>query len=71
MFHGRGMREVIGVVGDIRHAGPIKAPPQVYEPFQENPLGFMTLVVRGNGSRPALIAAVRSTVQSIDPNPAH
>ena len=69
MFHGRGMREVIGVVGDIRHAGPIKeAPPQVYEPFQENPLGFMTLVVRGNGSRPALIAAVRSTVQSIDPN---
>ena len=67
MFRGRGMREIIGVVGDVRHVGPIKdAPPQVYEPFPENPSPFLTIVARSDASRAGLIAAVRSAVQSID-----
>jgi putative ABC transport system permease protein len=67
MFQGRGMREIIGVVGDVHHTGPLhEAPPQVYEPYFENPTVSLTMIVQSEMPGPALAAAVRSAVQSID-----
>jgi putative ABC transport system permease protein len=67
MFQGRGMREIIGVVGDVHHSGPLKdAPPQVYEPYPENPTSSLTVIVQAEIPRVTLAAAVRSAVQSLD-----
>jgi putative ABC transport system permease protein len=67
MFQGRGMREIIGVVGDVHHSGPLKdAPPQVYEPYQENPTSSLTVIVQAETPHVTLAAAVRSAVQSLD-----
>jgi putative ABC transport system permease protein len=67
MFQGRGMREIIGIVGDVRHSGPLKeAPPQVYEPYADNPTSSLSVIVQADTPRPALLAAVRSAVQTLD-----
>jgi len=67
MFQGRGMREIIGVVGDVHHSGPLKdAPPQVYEPYPDNPTSSVSVIVLAETPRPTLVAAVRSAVQAVD-----
>ena len=66
MFQGRGMREIVGVVGDVRHSGPLKdAPPQVYEPYSENPTSSLSVIVQAD-TRAGLMTAVRSAVQELD-----
>jgi putative ABC transport system permease protein len=67
MFQGRGMREIIGIVGDVCHSGPLKdAPPQVYEPYPDNPTSSLSVMVQADTPRRALLAAVRSVVKSLD-----
>jgi putative ABC transport system permease protein len=64
-----GMREVVGVVADVRHAGlETAAPPEVYMPFAQRSVQEMTVVVRTSGDAPALTAAVRREVRAIDPD---
>lgn len=59
--------EVIGVVGDVKHAGlDADVHPTAYWPYPELSFSFMTLVVRTDGDPLALAPALRQAVLSID-----
>jgi putative ABC transport system permease protein len=61
---------VVGVVGDIHHAGLSDPPyPQVYLPLAQSPERWMVLVARTRSADPlALGPATRSALASIDPD---
>jgi putative ABC transport system permease protein len=60
-------REIVGVVGDIRHLGLDRGlRPEIYFPFTQFGFAPQTLVVRANAERQSLIAAIRSEVQKMD-----
>jgi putative ABC transport system permease protein len=59
--------EVIGVVGDVKHAGlDAEIRPTGYWAFPELSFSFMTVVVRTDGDPLALAQALRETVLSLD-----
>ena len=63
-----GSREVIGIVGDVRHLGLDEAPvPFFYTPHTQQPsYHTMTLVVRTAAEVPGLAAAVRAELRQMD-----
>jgi predicted permease len=63
-------RTIVGVVGDVRHAGPETEPgPEVFLPLaQDVDRNDMSLAVRADGDPAALAAAIRDTVHAIDPS---
>ncbi len=65
---GPGSREVIGIVGDVRHLGLDEAPvPFFYTPHTQQPsYHTMTLVVRTAADVPGLAAAVRAELRQMD-----
>lgn len=65
---GAGSREVIGIVGDVRHLALDEAAvPFFYTPHRQPPsYHTMTLVVRGAADEPGLAAAVRSELRQMD-----
>lgn len=68
MFGPSVMREVVGVVADVHHAGPAAAvPPQTYVPFAQSPEPYMTLAVKADGDPRTLVAGVRAAVLDLDP----
>jgi putative ABC transport system permease protein len=59
--------EIVGVVNDIRHFGPDKAPgPEIYVPYNQLVAGAVPLVVRAKSEPEALIGAVRKEIQYVD-----
>jgi putative ABC transport system permease protein len=59
--------EVVGVVGDIHHAGLDEAPrPMIYWPHIRTPYTRMFPVVRTTGDPAAIIAAAREEVKRLD-----
>jgi hypothetical protein len=60
------LRQIIGVVGDVKQAG-LKAAtsPQVYEPFAPKPSDSFNVVLRGSNVGP-LSAAIREQVSALD-----
>ena len=59
--------EVIGIVGDVKHAGlDGEVRPTAYWPHPELAFAFMTLVVRADGDPMALAPAIRDVVRSLD-----
>ena len=59
--------EVIGVVGDVKHAGlDEEVRGTAYWPYPELSFDFMTLVVRTDGDPLAIAPALRETVLSLD-----
>jgi putative ABC transport system permease protein len=59
--------QVIGVVGDVKHAGlDANASATAYWPHPELAYNFMTLVIRTDGDPLALAPAVRQAVWSLD-----
>jgi putative ABC transport system permease protein len=59
--------EVVGVVGDIHHAGLDEAPrPMIYWPHIRTPYTRMFPVVRTTGDPAAVIAAAREEVKRLD-----
>ncbi|HMJ06507.1 MAG TPA: FtsX-like permease family protein, partial [Chthoniobacterales bacterium] len=64
------MREIIGVVGNVKHLSLRKEEtPEMYLPDTQIPFNIMTLVVRTNVSDPAaLTTAIRGALSNIDPN---
>jgi predicted permease len=61
--------EVIGLVGDAKYSGLRQsAPPTMYIPFRQHPQHMMTFVVRAVRDPEGLLAALRKTVETIDPN---
>jgi putative ABC transport system permease protein len=60
--------EVIGVVGDVRHAGldgEIRA--MTYWPFARNPYGTMTVTVRTTGDANRVVSSIVGVVREFDP----
>jgi putative ABC transport system permease protein len=67
---GPGSREVVGVVGDVRHLGLDEAEvPMFYTPHAQQPsYHTMTLVVRTAGAAEGLPAAARAELREMDPS---
>jgi putative ABC transport system permease protein len=60
--------EIIGVVGDVRHAQLDQAvEPMSYWPIAQLPYTSMSLVIRARGDAAATTTAVRNVIQSLDP----
>jgi putative ABC transport system permease protein len=60
-------REIVGVVGDVRHFGYDKPPrPEVYVPYYQDPWPFFALVVRTGADPAALAGVVRSQILAVD-----
>ena len=58
---------IVGVVSDIRHLGPAKAPrPELYEVHTQSPFSFMAFVVRTEGDPYAAVPAIRAAVARLD-----
>jgi len=62
------LTEIIGVVADVKHADLDKgAEPMSYWPIAQLPYPFMTFTLRTRGDAAAVAAAVRSVIQTLDP----
>jgi putative ABC transport system permease protein len=61
-------REIVGVVGDVRHAGlDAETTPELYLPFGQAQWVRMTLVARTTGTDAAgMFASLRGTIRQID-----
>ncbi|HXM33400.1 MAG TPA: ABC transporter permease [Chthoniobacterales bacterium] len=60
-------REIIGVVGNVRHFGlALNEEPQMYIPHRQSPWPEMTLVLRANPNVASLAAAARAQVSLMD-----
>jgi putative ABC transport system permease protein len=60
-------REIVGVVGAIRHGGPGKEPrPEFFLPHTQMPFLTLTTVVRVAGDPLAIVGAVRNEVRALD-----
>ena len=62
-------REVVGVVGDVRHEGPAIAPrPELFVPLAQAPTRFATYVLSTRGDPARLAAPLRAALHAIDPD---
>jgi predicted permease len=60
-------REIVGVVGDIRHEGLAQEPlPEVYFPFRQEPMRLLGFAVRTTGDPAALATAASRAVWAVD-----
>ena len=60
-------REVVGVVGHVRHLGlEGESPVQYYLPHRQIPINSVFIVSRTTGEPSALAASVRSAIRSVD-----
>jgi putative ABC transport system permease protein len=65
--NGRRWLTVIGVVGDVRQAGPAQSiTDEIYIPFLAAPTSDMRVVVQTTGGSPAPARALRNVVRSLD-----
>ena len=61
--------EVIGVVGDVKHAGlDGEVRSMTYWPFSRNPYGTMTIAVRTAGEASGVVNAITGIVRQMDPD---
>jgi putative ABC transport system permease protein len=61
------MREIVGVVGDVRHDGPASSTrPSVFVPHAHAPTGAMHLVVRTTGDPRVVERAVRAELTALN-----
>jgi putative ABC transport system permease protein len=61
-------REIVGIVGDIRHANLAAPPePEIYMPYAHDPFFFLRIAVRSDAPRDALAGAMRAAVWAVDP----
>jgi putative ABC transport system permease protein len=63
-----GMRDVVGVVADVKHAGlDGTPPPEMYIPFDQRPSRDMTVVVSATSDLAGLAASLRREIAKLDP----
>ncbi len=63
------MRQVVGVVGDVKRRGiTAETPPQFYMPFKEAIIFSPPLIIRTSGDPMSLVAPVRAELAQIDSN---
>ena len=59
-------REIIGVVGDVRHTGLDSDPrPEFFVPHLQNPFGGMAIVVRATSDPDQLLTAAKDQIRAI------
>jgi ABC-type antimicrobial peptide transport system permease subunit len=64
-------REVIGIVGDVRHEGLDSNPrPELLLPHLQEPYGSMTFVVSSSTNAASLLPAVKAAIWSVNNNQA-
>ena len=64
-----GMREIVGIVGDVRHSSVQTDPlPEVYMPFAQRAVRTMTVVLRTTADPLAVARDARHIVSAIDPD---
>ncbi len=62
-------REIVGIVGDIRHAGlHLEAQPEMYVAIGQPLLAYVSLAVRTTGDPAKLASALREAVWAVDPD---
>jgi putative ABC transport system permease protein len=60
-------REIVGVVGDVRHHRPDREPgPQLYVPFAQRPTFGFSILVRSGGDPRTAVPVVREAVRAAD-----
>src|SRR6266516_2710115 len=61
-------REIIGIVGDVRHERlDTESGPEYYVPYSQSPEAFMSLVVRSSAANPdSLAASLREVIKQMD-----
>ena len=63
------LREIVGVVGDVRQYGLASAPgPEVYVPLAQSPLGSMNFVVHTDVDPLSVVGTVRQEMAEMDKN---
>jgi len=63
------MREVVGVVGDVKDRDLTEPDPlQVYAPYAQSPLWAVVLGIRAKGEPAQLSSLVRENVRALDPS---
>ncbi|HVG09413.1 MAG TPA: ABC transporter permease [Thermoanaerobaculia bacterium] len=61
--------EVVGVVGDFKQSTlDTKADPQIFLPFDQSPLGSLSVIVRSTADLGTVAAAARAQVREVDPD---
>jgi predicted permease len=61
------MREIVGVVGDVRHRNLWQATdPECYVPYDQAALGAMNIVIRAQGNPMNLLPSIREQVRALD-----
>jgi putative ABC transport system permease protein len=66
---GAAPREVVGVVGDIKHYGlHEESTMEIYEPFRRHSFRFMTLVLKTDGNPEGIVGTARRIVRAVDPD---
>ncbi|MGA7225600.1 MAG: FtsX-like permease family protein, partial [Candidatus Acidiferrales bacterium] len=61
------MREIVGVVGDVRQYGLATVPgPEVYVPLAQSPLGSMNFVISTKGDPLSMVGAVKNAMEGMD-----
>ncbi len=66
---GTGMREVVGVVGDVKHQNLQGSPqPEIYFAQAQMPMSAMTVVARTAADPHSLVNAARDVVHTLDKN---
>ena len=61
--------EVVGVVGDVRSAGPgVPVGPEVFLPFARNPWRNVFITIRTKGAPEPMIGQIRRAALAVDPN---
>jgi putative ABC transport system permease protein len=69
MDDGEPWSRVVGVVGDIRHLGPLVPPrPEIYQADSQRSFSFMAFVVRTSGEPYSIVPSIRRAVAELDPN---
>ncbi len=61
-------REIVGVIADVKHAGPASSPrEEVYVPLGDDPWRFATIVLDVRGPEGGLREAIQARLSAIDP----
>jgi putative ABC transport system permease protein len=61
-------REIVGVVGNVRHFTLADAPlPEYYFPFRQDPTTQMTVTARGTADPKAMAAVLQGAIRELDP----
>jgi macrolide transport system ATP-binding/permease protein len=62
------IKEIVGIVDDVRESGlDQEIWPAIYDPFNQAPDTYMTLVIRTAGDENALLPTLVTTVHTMDP----